>query len=91
MAVKIINVERQKEKEVKETLKREVELLAKLSHVSLLNYLLYLWHLLIIRYSRISLITNIHRAGNLESQSKYSCLRLMDHYVPFWTTGGVSI
>jgi serine/threonine protein kinase len=37
MAVKIINVEREKEKETKETLKREVELLAKLSHVSLPN------------------------------------------------------
>ena len=34
MAVKIIDVEREKEKETKETLKREVELLAKLSHVS---------------------------------------------------------
>jgi serine/threonine protein kinase len=35
MAVKIINVQRDREKETKETLKREVELLAKLSHVSL--------------------------------------------------------
>ncbi|MCJ1406305.1 serine/threonine protein kinase [Ptychographa xylographoides] len=38
MAVKIINVERQKEKEVKETLKREVELLAKLSHPHIIDY-----------------------------------------------------
>ena len=91
MAVKIINVEREKEKETKETLKREVELLAKLSHVSLPNYLLYLGHWLMIRYSRILLNTSIHRAGSLESQSKYSCLLLMDHSAAFWTTGGVSI
>jgi serine/threonine protein kinase len=44
IAVKITNVEREKEKETMETLKREVELLAKLSHVSLPNYLLYLGH-----------------------------------------------
>ncbi len=34
MAVKVINVQREKEKETKESLKREVELLAKLSYVS---------------------------------------------------------
>ncbi|KUJ06219.1 Pkinase-domain-containing protein [Mollisia scopiformis] len=38
MAVKIINVEREKEKETKETLKREVELLAKLSHPHIIEY-----------------------------------------------------
>ena len=91
MAVKIINVQREKEKETKETLKREVELLAKLSHVSLPKYLLYSGHWLMIRYSRTSSNTCIHRAGSLESQSKYSCLLPMGLYAAFWTTRGASI
>jgi hypothetical protein len=51
MAIKVINVQQEKEKETKETLKCEVELLPKISHVSL-NYLVYSRHWLTIRYSR---------------------------------------
>ena len=91
MAVKIIYVQREKEKETKETPKHEVEVLAKLSHVSFLNYLLYSRHWLMIRYSHTSLSTCIRRVGNLESQSKYSCLLPMGLYVAFWKRRGASI
>ena len=73
MAVKIIPVEEGKEKDLKETAKKEVELIAKLDHVSLSSMSAF-GYLLIVMNRNTSLNLCIRKVGKWESRFRYSCL-----------------